>query len=56
MTHDTRRKLAVLLFALSILASMLRCGSTDQMEFGNYAETTSETALAGLLDALEGGK
>jgi len=54
MTHDTRRKLAVLLFALSILASMLGCGSTDRVEFGNYAETTSETALGSLLDALQG--
>jgi len=54
--HKARSWLAVLLFALSILASMSGCGNTDHVEFGNYAETTSETVLGGLLDALEGGK
>jgi len=54
MTHKTRLWLAVLLFGLSILGSMLACGNADQMEFGNYAETTSETALGSLLDALQG--
>ena len=49
-----KRKLAVLLFALSVVASMLACGNVDRLEFGNYAETTSETALGGLLDALQG--
>jgi len=56
MVHKARSWLAVVLFALSIMGSMLACGQTDQAEFGNYAETTSETALGGLLDALERGK